>query len=167
MKKWFALSFVSLFILVSCNKKKDDTECPYKISSIVAPAMEQEALKDSLDAHGIQAIKDPAGFYYKINKAGTDPKPKDLCSAIAAYYTLTYFNGVIIQSTQSGAPAVFQLSNVITGWQKALLLVGQNADIDIYIPPSLAYGPDDYTAGNTTIPGNSYLVFHVVVAQVQ
>jgi FKBP-type peptidyl-prolyl cis-trans isomerase len=109
---------------------------------------------------------DPSGFYYKINDPGTDPKPGDLCTTIAAFYRVGYFNGVGIDST-AGTPAVFLLGNVIPGWQKAIPLIGTNGNMDIYIPPSLAYGSSDYQVGDIIIRGNSYLVFHVVLAQVQ
>ena len=164
MKKLIVAVFISLFLLSAC--KKNTAKCTYTPSAIVAPASEQSALQDSLTKYGIQATMDPSGFYYKINNEGTGAKAKDLCTTIAAYYKIGYFSRPAFDSSVS-SPAVFLLGNVIPGWQKAIPLVGTNGNIDIYIPPSLGYGSNDYSAGGITIPGGSYLVFHVVVAQIQ
>ena len=165
MKKLLVVVFISLFVLAAC-KKNTTAKCTYVPSTIVASASEQSALQDSLTKYGIQATKDPSGFYYKINNEGTGAKAKDLCTTIAAYYKAGYFSGPAFDSSVA-SPATFLLGNVILGWQKAIPLVGTNGNIDIYIPPSLAYGSNDYSAGGITIPGGSYLVFHVVVAQIQ
>lgn len=164
MKKLLFALFISVFVFTAC--KKNTAKCNYTPSTIVAPVSEQNALQDSLNAHGIQATMDPSGFYYKINNEGTGVKAKDLCTTIAAYYKIGYFSGPAIDSTEA-SPAVFLLGNVIPGWQKAIPLVGVNGNIDLYIPPSLGYGANDYTVGNITIPGGSYLVFHIVVSEIQ
>lgn len=165
MKKLFFAVFISFFVLVACKKDTKST-CTYTPSSIIAPASEQASLQDSLNKYGINATKAPSGFFYKINNAGTGTKAKDLCTTIAAYYKIGYFSGRAFDST-SASPAVFLLGNVIPGWQKAIPLIGVNGNMDLYIPPSLGYGANDYTVGNITIPGGSYLVFNVVVSEIQ
>lgn len=165
MKKLIFALFISIFVLAAC-KKNTTAKCTYVPSTIVASASEQSALQDSLTKYGIQATKDPSGFYYRVNNEGTGAKAKDLCTTIAAYYKIGYFAGPAFDSTAS-SPAVFLLGNVIPGWQKAIPLVGVNGNIDLYIPPSLGYGANDYTVGNITIPGGSYLVFNVVVSEIQ
>jgi FKBP-type peptidyl-prolyl cis-trans isomerase FkpA len=170
MKQLFVLSSVLLFFLASC-KKNTTPSCPYTASTIVAPAAEQEALHDSLTAHGLTGTLAPSGFYYTINDQGDGPSPTGLCSTVAVFYRGGFFNGKGFDSSATGAPAIFQLGQVIPGWQKALPLIAKSGDMAMYIPPSLAYGskpvinPDNPL--DTVIPANSYLVFHVVMADVQ
>ena len=173
MKKLFALPLIALlFFAASCKKNNanGNVACNSTPSTIVAPAAEQQALQDSLTAHGIQATKDSSGFFYTINNPGTDPKPKDLCTTVAAFYRGGFFNGSGFDSSASGNPLIFQLFQVIPGWQKGISLVGKGANINLYIPPSLGYGSKDVTdpsTGKVVIPANSYLVFQVSVADIQ
>ena len=155
----FFLCAFSLLILSSCLKKSD--KCAYSQSTVVAPASEQQALSDSLNVHGVTATKDPSGFYYNIADAGSSAKVKDLCSTIAINYTGSFFSGQSFDSPSS--PVVFVLGSLIDGWKKGIPLIGKGGSIDLYIPPSLAYGANDVkdNQGNVVIPANSYLVFHV------
>ncbi len=143
--------------------------CSYSASPIIAPVAEQEALHDSLSAHGINATLDPSGFFYNINQSGSGPSATSLCSTLAVFYRGGFLNGSGFDSTSTASPTIFQLGQVIPGWQKALPLVAKGGDITLYIPPSLGYGDkpvkDNY--GNVVIPANSNLVFHVVIADVQ
>jgi len=167
MKKLSALFIVALIVFASCAKK--ESKCPFTESDIVAPASEQEALKDSLSAKGIEATMDPSGFFYKINNEGTGSKATSLCSTVAVYYRGGFLNGNGFDST-SGNPAVFQLGQVIPGWQKALPLIATSGKITLYIPPSLAYGSKevkDPATGRVIIPANSNLVFDVALVDVQ
>lgn len=170
MKKLFVLSFILLLFLGSC-KKNTSPSCSYTASTIVAPAAEQNTLHDSLTAHGLNATLAPSGFYYTINDPGDGPSPTSLCSTVAVFYRGGFFNGKGFDSTATGAPAIFQLGQVIAGWQKALPLIAKSGDMMMYIPPSLAYGSKPVINPNnkldTVIAANSYLVFHVVMADVQ
>jgi len=168
MKKLFTLPLITLVILASCTKK-DTNKCPYTISNAVAPTSEQQALHDSLAAHGIDATMAPSGFFYKINDVGTGSGPTQPCSTIAVFYRGGFLNGAGFDSTGT-YPAVFQLGQVIPGWQKALQMVGIKGDMTLYIPPSLAYGDKDLKDNNTgkvIIPANSNLVFRVVISDIQ
>lgn len=168
MKKFIALPIIALVVFASCSKKEN--KCGYTTSTIVAPAAEQQALQDSLTALGIHATPAPAGFFYNINQPGSGPSVTNLCSTISVFYRAGFLNGKGFDSTASGTPAVFQLGQVIPGWQKAIPLIAKTGDITLYIPPSLAYGAKDVTDPNTgkvVIPANSNLVFRVIIADIQ
>lgn len=176
MRKIMALSAFAVLILASCVK--NDPKCPFNDSTIIAPTTEQNTLKDSLTAHGINnATMHPSGFYYTINSQGSGKFISNLCTNISAAYKGSFFNGKIFDSTATGAAANFQLGQVIRGWQKGMPLISQGGNITLYIPPSLAYGPNDLkdgygnvvkgADGNALIPGNSYLVFNVNLLGVQ
>ena len=170
MKTFLFLSLlgISLFAMESC-KKSTDNSCSYPVSNIVAPISEQQNLQDSLTAHGIQATMAPSGFFYNITAAGSGASATSLCSTVAVFYRGGFFNGLGFDSTGTGSPAIFQLGQVIAGWQKALPLIAKSGQITLYIPPSLGYGPDDVkdTSGKVVIPGNSNLVFQVILVDVQ
>jgi FKBP-type peptidyl-prolyl cis-trans isomerase len=72
-------------------------------------------------------------------------------------------DGKIFESSlDSGSPATFGLSQVISGWTKGLpgMKVGETRRL--LIPSSMAYG----TQGNSTIPANSDLVFDVTLIKI-
>ena len=168
MKKLLLLSpVIGLLLLASCLKKQDN-KCNYNDVSIVAPQAEQDALLDSLTNHGIQAQLDPSGFYYTISNPGSGAFVSNLCTVVATYYKGGFFNGQSFDSSLV-EPAVFQLGQVITGWQKGIPLIKKDGEITLYIPPSLGYGSVDKKDqnGNIVIPANSYLVFNVTLAGLQ
>lgn len=166
MKKLFAVPVVLLF-LAGCLKKSDN-KCGFQDSTIVAPQAQQDALQDSLTAHGIQATLDPSGFYYTIINPGSGAFVSNLCTTIAIYYKGGFFNGQTFDSSLV-QPAVFQLAQLMAGWQKGIPLIKKGGEINLYIPPSLAYGTKDQTdrEGNVVIPKNSYLVFNVTLVDLQ
>jgi FKBP-type peptidyl-prolyl cis-trans isomerase FkpA len=167
IKKTFSGLLVASIIFAGCTK---NNKCSYISSSITAPAAEVEALKDSLNSHRIYGVtQDPSGFSYKITDAGSGTFVSNLCSSVSVSYKGTYFNGTTFDSTAANQLATFQLGQVIVGWQKGVPLISKSGKITLYIPPSLAYGPNPVTdnSGNVLVPGNSYLVFEISLADIQ
>jgi FKBP-type peptidyl-prolyl cis-trans isomerase len=167
IKNLFFAFFIILVVAAGC--KKDDNTCGYSLSNAVAPAIEQQKLGDSLTAMGIDATLAAPGFYYKINEPGDGAAATSPCSTLAVFYRGGFLDGRGFDSTSSGQPAIFQLWQVIAGWQEALPLIKKGGGITLYIPPSLGYGSKSVedTAGHVLIPANSNLVFDVVLADVQ
>ena len=167
IKKTLSGLLVASIVFASCVK---NNKCAYIDSTIKAPDTEVQALKDSLFNHGItSATQDPSGFYYKIINAGSGTFVSNLCSSVSVSYRGTYFNGAIFDSTAANQLATFQLGQVIVGWQKGLPLISKGGEIALYIPPSLAYGPNPITdnSGHVLVPANSYLEFDVNLVDVQ
>jgi FKBP-type peptidyl-prolyl cis-trans isomerase FkpA len=169
MKKLVLLSPVlGLLFLAGCLKNQDN-KCNYNDVSITAPQAEQDALLDSLTTHGIQTAElHPSGFYYTINDPGSGAFVSNLCTAIAITYKGGFFNGQSFDSSLV-QPVVFQLGQLITGWQKGIPLIKKGGKITLYIPPSLGYGSVDKKDqdGNVVIPANSYLIFDVTLVDLQ
>jgi len=167
--KYLLPFFLALMIFLCSCKKTASNSCGYTLSTIVAPASEQQALQDSLTAHGLTATLAPSGFYYTINAPGAGTSPTGPCSGIAIYYRAGFFNGKGFDSTSTGNAATYQLAQVIPGLQKALPLIAKNGDITVYVPPSLAYGSRTITdsSGTVLIPPNSDLVFRLILVDVQ
>ena len=60
------------------------------------------------------------------------------------------------------------LSNLIAGWHRGLPQIGVGGKITLYIPPSLAYGPDAiYNQGVEVIPANAYMIFDIELLNIQ
>lgn len=170
----FALGIICLCLIFSCSKSDDS--CGYPDSSKVAPQSEQDNLADSLEKYNIQANLAPSGFYYSITNAGTGAIVANLCNTVSAKYWGGFFNGNGFDSSSvgnifdPGSKALsFVLGQTIIGWQKAIPLVKEGGEINIYIPPSLAYGSDPVADrnGRIIIPANSYLVFKVQVDKIR
>lgn len=163
------LSGLILFCVVITGCIKNDTKCRYVDSKVIAPTTEIDSLQKVLADSGITASQHPSGFFYKISGAGTGTGITNLCSNATVTYKGSYFNGQVFDSTATGNVATFQLGQVIVGWQMGLPLVSKGGDITLYVPPSLAYGPNPVrdTQGNVLLPGNSYLIFNIHVVDIQ
>jgi FKBP-type peptidyl-prolyl cis-trans isomerase FkpA len=121
----------------------------------------QETLEAYITRAGItDAIKDSRGFYYKILTEGTGVNPT-VSSKVTIYYKGTLTNGSIFDQT-GGAPATFNLNQLILGWQYGLPLIKPGGKILLYLPPSLGYGSSPVG----TIPANSVLIFEVQLVSV-
>jgi FKBP-type peptidyl-prolyl cis-trans isomerase FkpA len=149
MIKIWSLILVVVIAIASCSKK--DEACASV--NVSAPATEVAALKLYLDTNNIKATADSRGFFYTITAPGSASKPT-VCQTVQVAYVGKLTNG---QTFDSNANAVFPLSNLITGWQEGIPLVGTGGSVILYLPPSLAYG--SRAAGS--IPANSNLVFTI------
>jgi hypothetical protein len=162
MKK-LILGIVLLLLVVfgisSCIKN-NTTNPTYTCTplDVTAPSSEVATLKAYLDSVGIDATLDNRGFFYSFDTTGaTDTLHPTACSDVAVNYKGTFLNGTVFDSTKANSPATFNLSGVIAGWQEALPLMKRNAVMNLYLPPSLAYGSTNYQS----IPANSYLIFKI------
>lgn len=161
MKKWIPVvfAFVIMGICISSCIKNDTPlrSCPPL--TVTAPNSEVAFLNTYIDSNHIVATQDSRGFFYSIDfPASTDTAHPVTCSDISVTYTGTFLNGTVFDSTGADRPASFNLSgNIINGWKEAVPLMKTNAQMTLYLPPSLAYGASGYS----TIPGNSYLIFKI------
>jgi FKBP-type peptidyl-prolyl cis-trans isomerase 2 len=109
---------------------------------------------------GVQ--KTASGIEYQVIKAGNGPKPTSSDIAIVDYKgTLT--NGTPFDASQPGHPAKLPVAAVVPGFSEALMLMPKGATYRFWIPPQLAYGPND----NGPIPGNSVLVFDLTLEDIE
>ncbi len=160
MKKW--ISVVLIFSItgagISSCMKNDTAVRTCEPLTIAAPANEVAVLKAYIDSNHIVVTRDSRGFFYSIDSsASTDTAHPTTCSDISVTYTGTYLNGNVFDSTGADRPASFPLSRTLVGWQEAVPLMKRNANMLLYLPPSLAYGASGYSG----IPGNSYLIFKI------
>ncbi len=161
------LGLVAMALVSSC--KKDD-KCPYKDVAASAPQTERDSLRSYLANNSITAVEHSSGVFYTVVSEGTG-ETANICSGLTVKYRGTFIpSGNVFDETPANATASFQLGKVIVGWQKGMSLIKESGKINLYIPPSLAYGPNNVThptTGQVLIPGNSYLKFEVELVDVQ
>jgi FKBP-type peptidyl-prolyl cis-trans isomerase FklB len=101
----------------------------------------------------------PSGLQYKIitEGKGESPKPED---EVTVNYKGMLLDGTEFDSSyKRGQPATFKVTGVIKGWTEALELMKPGAKWELFIPSSLAYGPNPPPRAG--IPPNSMLIFEV------
>ncbi|HEV7348565.1 FKBP-type peptidyl-prolyl cis-trans isomerase [Telluribacter sp.] len=154
--KWNGLLLLTLMLLASSCQNDDSTDpadCNLAIPTTKAPQSEVTALKQYIDTNKINATADERGFYYTIHSPGTGAKPT-LCSDVTVDYTGTLTNG---STFETASDVSFNLSRLILGWQQGIPLISPGGSITLYLPPSLAYGPQ----AQQGIPANSILIFKI------
>lgn len=122
----------------------------------------EEFLKANKAKEGVVETK--SGLQYKLIKKGTGAKPVPT-DTVKVQYKGTLLDGKEFDSSyKRNEPAVFQVNQVIAGWQEALPLMEVGSTYDLYIPTDLAYG--DRGAPPVIEPG-SMLVFQVELLEIQ
>jgi FKBP-type peptidyl-prolyl cis-trans isomerase len=101
----------------------------------------------------------PSGLQYKIETAGTGPKPTTT-DTVTCNYRGTLIEGKEFDSSyKRGQPTSFPVSGVIKGWTEALQLMPVGSKWQLFIPADLAYG-DRPPQGSDIGPGST-LIFEV------
>ncbi|MBQ6694437.1 MAG: FKBP-type peptidyl-prolyl cis-trans isomerase [Bacteroidaceae bacterium] len=105
----------------------------------------------------------PSGLQYTVLKEGNGKQPK-ATDRVQCHYEGTLIDGTVFDSSiKRGEPAIFGVSQVISGWVEALQLMKEGAKWRLFIPYNLAYGT--HGAGEN-IPPYSALVFDVELIKV-
>ena len=103
-------------------------------------------------------VKTESGLLYKVIREGKGPKPTKE-DKVKVHYEGRLINDTIFDSSyQRNEPAVFGVTQVISGWTEALQLMPVGSEYELYIPYNLAYGERGAGAG---IPPFSTLIFKV------
>lgn len=122
----------------------------------------EEFFKANKAKEGVVETK--SGLQYKVIKKGQGAKPTP-ADTVKVHYKGTLIDGKEFDSSyKRNEPAVFQVNQVIAGWQEAMPLMETGSTYELYIPPDLAYG--DRGAPPVIEPG-SMLVFQVELLEIQ
>lgn len=95
-------------------------------------------MEKNAEKPGVKTTK--SGLQYKILEPGTgkQPGPTD---KVTVNYRGTLVNGNEFDSSfKRGEPATFALNGVIKAWTEGLQLIKEGGKIQLFVPPSLAYG---------------------------
>jgi FKBP-type peptidyl-prolyl cis-trans isomerase FklB len=98
----------------------------------------EEFLAANARKEGIVSL--PGGLQYRVLKAGSGPKPGE-ADSVVVHYRGTSLGGKEFDATPEGRPATLKIKQLITGWRQALAQMPVGSRWQIFIPPSLAYGP--------------------------
>lgn len=121
----------------------------------------QEFLLQNGAREGVVTL--PSGLQYEVITSTEGPKPV-ATDEVTTHYQGTLVDGTVFDSSyERGQPATFPLNGVIAGWTEALQLMSVGSKYRLFIPPELAYGPQD----QGPIPGNSTLVFEVELLEIK
>jgi FKBP-type peptidyl-prolyl cis-trans isomerase len=141
------------------------------IESFIAENQEKinsdlEVIDQYLEENNIAAQSTETGLRYVIDVEGTGdyPQPGD---NVAVHYSGTLLDGTKFDSSYDrGDPFRFQLGlgSVILGWDLGIQLLKKGGKGTLYIPSSLAYGPQ---ARGDVIRENSILKFDVELVDIQ
>lgn len=136
------------------------------LSNVQQAAAEAElkAGQDFLAANRTKegVITTASGLQYKVINEGSGPKPT-IKDKVKCHYTGRLLDGTVFDSsTQRGEPVVFEVGQVIPGWQELLQLMPVGSKYQVWIPANLAYGAQ--SAG--PIKPNSTLEFEVELLEI-
>lgn len=85
----------------------------------------------------------PSGLQYEVIKKGTGATPT-ASDQVKVHYHGTLLDGTVFDSSiERNEPAVFGVTQVISGWTEALKLMPVGSKWKVYVPYNLAYGAED------------------------
>lgn len=120
---------------------------------------EQKEIEAYLRARNVEATKAPEGYYYTVEKEGTGDYPKVGQEVTVHYHGMLLDGSVFDSSVERGEPFTTPIGvgRVIEGWDLGIPKFNTGGKGTLYIPSSLAYGPN----GRPGIPANSILIFEI------
>ena len=125
----------------------------------MVPASPEAFLAANADQEGV--VTTASGLQYKVLQEGQGPKPSPR-DVVQVQYEGRLTNGETFDKSEAGQPAVFPVMGVVPGFAEAVQLMSRGGKLRIWLPPELAYGPDekrDPQTGKVVIPANSVLEF--------
>jgi FKBP-type peptidyl-prolyl cis-trans isomerase FkpA len=155
MKQLFLSLFVYLMLSGNESCVKSASDCINK-----TPASEQSAMVAYATSHSITYTVHSSGIFYQIISAGSGATPVST-SKVSVTYTGKLTNDTVFDTQNN--PVQLNISDVIQGWQIGLPLIHKGGEIKLIIPSSLAYGCRGFSA----VPGDSILVFDIILVDVQ
>jgi FKBP-type peptidyl-prolyl cis-trans isomerase FklB len=117
-------------------------------------------LAENRSREGVVAL--PGGLQYKIIKEGAGPNPSPTDS-VRIHYRAMFIDGTTFDQSYDRGITGIRLSNVIQGLAEGLQLMKPGAVFELYIPPELGYGDQDFA---NIIPGGSTLVYRVELLEI-
>lgn len=140
-----------LFVLSACKtySEEDKTTFDQKIEKYIAGSKRKYE-------------KSETGLYYAIEKPGTGEFIK-YTDEVTFMYTGRLLSGQVFDQKFSRKPVTFRVSELIQGWQEAMLYMKKDGKAHLIVPPQLGYG--DYELDH--IPPNSVLVFDIEITDVR
>jgi FKBP-type peptidyl-prolyl cis-trans isomerase len=103
-------------------------------------------------------VEMPSGLQYRIVKAGSGKMPT-LADKVVLDYLGATPDGRVFDSTYfTDDAATYSMSEVIPGWQEALLQMREGAEWELFVPPQLAQKGNIRKRGMTGFEPSVYLI---------
>jgi FKBP-type peptidyl-prolyl cis-trans isomerase FkpA len=157
-----SIFLVFIIFAVSC-KNDEPSKCTKEVSGEKISSVDQTQLE--LDIAAIDTyltnggvtgvIEDPTGIRYVIHENGTGKLP-----CLESTIDFTFSGHLLSDGSFFGEalyPISYRLTDLILGWQVALLKFPEGTRATLYIPSGFGYGPTD----RDLIPANSNLIFQI------
>ena len=152
---------VTSFFVVGCLKDNSSALPAIDCEAITQTATTDEisTLQQRLDSlHISGTVQDPHGFFYNMDSTaasatGAHPTP---CANTAVTYSIARLGDTVFEKSDSVIAVSLSYTNVI-GLKAAIPLMKKGATMNLYLPPSLAYG----STGYKNVPGNTYITFTI------
>ena len=155
MKKLLMLSPVSL--LLACGGESTETTTTTDTTKQAPVELtDDQKIENYLAEKGWTAERDPSGVYVVTDTVGTGEERPGPMDDVTIFYAGYLLDGTQFDGTQD-APATFNLSMLIQGWQIGIPKFGKGGKGKLVIPPALGYGAQE--VGD--IPANSCLMFEL------
>lgn len=126
MKKLAILLFVGV-LFAGCQDEETQAE------TFDRNVME---IEQYLVDNDLEADMSETGLFYTIIEAGGADRP-NFSSTVNVDYVGRTLSGTLFDSNEDIS---FPLNAVISGWGEGLQLIGEDGEIDLYIPARLGYG---------------------------
>ena len=159
-------SLALIFSLTSCSLDGGADESTEEMGNSMSSAdREYLNVSDNIGSEPVIGKPDgiaPTQLVSRDIVVGTGTQVVSTSTLTVHYVLISWATGEVLQSSWSGAPAVFQLSGVIQGWQQGMPGMKAGGRRLLVIPPELAYG----ASGSGPIGPNETLAFVVDVVSV-
>lgn len=149
--KWIGL-FVLLYTITSCSTYSDRDLDSF-----------DQQIQNHLDSTGIEMERTEDGLYYSIIEEGEGEEYIGYKDQITFYYKGSFLDGNSFQAISKNDPLKFTVSQLIIGWQDALMMLKKGGRIHIIIPPQLGYADKS----SDVIPANTILMYELEVLDVR
>ena len=143
------IQFLLFLLLIGCStySEQEIQDFDSKISS-------------HIKKNKLKFIKSSSGLYYHLKKNG-EGKFILYTDSVSITYSGFLLNGKRIDFQK--VPVKFAVRDLIAGWKEVLLMCKKGSEVQMILPPSIAYG--DHKLDN--IPQNSILKFEMKVWDVK
>lgn len=122
-----------------------------------------QQIQDYITQLGVNFERTEEGLYYHIINSGEGEETINYNDEVTFFYTGNFLDGNTFQSIDENEVISYKVNQLIVGWQDALMLLKKGGEIEIILPPQLAYG--DKNTG--IIPKNSCLYYRLTITDVQ
>ncbi len=150
--KIFGYLLLLLVIFTSCSSYSEDEKAAFDAK-----------IQLHLDTLNTPMQHMEHGLYYRILDEGSGDRKIRFNDRITFSYRGSFLNGKVFQTIHPEDPITFQVRELIAGWQDGLMLIGEGGEIELIIPPHLAYGKKK----TELIPANSIVKYQLKVHEVK